>query len=125
METYLSDTPPEQTELSLGAAFAETYRHRTPLTAAEMREAAFRKFHGANPRIYVRIRRFALEALASGKKVGMRAIWERMRWSYLVESKSDDDYKLNNNHTPHYARLLMQQEPALAGFFETRGAADG
>ena len=33
-------------------------------------------------------------------------------------------FKLNNNFTAHYARLLMAQEPDLEGFFETRESYD-
>lgn len=45
----------------------------------------------------------------------------------LVENKkvsglqtSGDKYKLNNNYTRHYSRLLMSREPELEGFFEVR-----
>ena len=31
-----------------------------------------------------------------------------------------DDFKINNDFTAHYARLLMREHPALEGFFETR-----
>ena len=32
----------------------------------------------------------------------------------------DDQFRLNNNWTGMYARLLMENEPTLAGLFETR-----
>jgi hypothetical protein len=32
-----------------------------------------------------------------------------------------DDFKLNNNYHSRYARLIMEREPGLDGFFETRG----
>jgi hypothetical protein len=35
---------------------------------------------------------------------------------------SGDDWRLNNNYRPYYARLLMQQEPQLQGFFALRTA---
>ena len=30
------------------------------------------------------------------------------------------EWKINNNFAPHYARLIMEQEPDLKGFFEVR-----
>lgn len=33
-----------------------------------------------------------------------------------------DEYRLNNVYTAFYARLLMDNEPELQGFFETRKA---
>ena len=30
------------------------------------------------------------------------------------------EFKLNNNYRSFYSRLLMEQEPELAGYFETR-----
>ena len=46
---------------------------------------------------------------------------ERVRWFTEIEARGDT-FKCNNNYTAHYARLLMEQESELAGFFETRRA---
>ena len=35
-------------------------------------------------------------------------------------STNDPDYKLNNNFTSLYSRLLMDNETELQGFFRTR-----
>ena len=81
--------------------------------------AAFERFHAANPHVYQALRTAALHAVARGRKVGMKAIYERVRWEYAVETR-EEPYKLNNNYTAHYARLLMESVPELHGYFETR-----
>jgi len=83
----------------------------------------FWEFHRRNPEIYRRLRSMARQAKASGKdKYSMRAIWEVLRWRMNVQSTDVHQtlFRLNDHYPPYYARLLMQQEPDLEGFFETR-----
>jgi hypothetical protein len=83
-------------------------------------EARFLAHVEANPDVYEALRRFALEAKRHGRRrLGMKALYERVRWYTQIESRGEA-FKLNNNWTAFYARLLMQNEPELAGFFETR-----
>jgi hypothetical protein len=83
-------------------------------------EVAFWVFHEANPEVYRLCVQLAGEALAVGRrKIGMKMVWERARWDFYVRT-TDDTYKLNNNYTALYARLIMKQEPDLAGVFDVR-----
>ena len=86
------------------------------LTTAERFEA----FHAANPHVYRCLREKALELRRQGiTRWGIKGLWEVVRWS---RARTTGDFrKLNNNFPAFYARLLMRQEPELAGFFETRG----
>ena len=88
-------------------------------SAADQR---FADFHQANPHIYAELVRLAQQARAAGrKKLGIRMLWERMRWTFIVETvRPDGDPKLNNDYTSRYARLIMQQVPALDGMFDLR-----
>lgn len=84
-------------------------------------DESFRRFHEANPHVYDALRLVALHAARRGRRVGIKAIYERVRWEYQVQTaRQEDAYKLNNNYTSRYARLLMENEPELAGFFEIR-----
>ncbi len=83
-------------------------------------EETFELFHERNPHVYEMLREYALMVKRAGGRIGMRALFERLRWDYLIYTTSTT-YKLNNNYTPLYARMLMEQEPELAGFFEIRG----
>lgn len=80
----------------------------------------FAEYHAANPEIYQALRTFALEAKRAGReRIGIKMLFEVVRWHTSVTAK-DDTFKLNNNHHAAYARLLMSQESELRGFFELR-----
>ena len=83
-------------------------------------EESFGLFHHANPHIYRLLRAMALEYKRSGHAhCGMKMLWEALRYSSGVQTRGEP-YKLNNNYTAMYARLLMRQERELRGFFEVR-----
>ena len=85
-------------------------------------EEAFLVFHRANPDVYAELVSLALK----GKRLGLQRgsinqLFEVLRWESLVRIiRGDDDFKLNNNHRPYYARLIMDAEPTLKGWFEIR-----
>lgn len=79
----------------------------------------FSEYHEKNPQVYVLFKKYAQMALDRGfKKFSAKAIFERLRWHYSVETEGDE-FKLNNNYTAYYARKLMA-EPEFMGFFELR-----
>ncbi len=83
----------------------------------------FQRFHEANPEVYEALRRLALDARARrpGKRIGIRLLWERLRWHLEFEVvRTDAGPRLQDHFTPMYARLLMEREPSLRGAFETR-----
>jgi hypothetical protein len=80
----------------------------------------FEKFHADNPAVYEKLVELALAAKANGHtSLGIGLLWERLRYYYTIEVTGGRP-KFNNNYRSRYARLIMQQEPALAGFFRTR-----
>ena len=82
-------------------------------------EEQFQAFHRANPQVYDLLRSLALAMVRAGRdRIGAKMLWERLRWEYALQTAGE--YRLNNNLTSRYARLLMDQEPELAGRFETR-----
>mgnify|MGYP001284296386 CR=1 FL=1 len=81
----------------------------------------FLDFHHDNPHVYVELKRLCLQVRRAGvQRFGIRTLWERLRWYARFETTTADDWKLNNNYTRYYARLLMEQEPELDGLFEIR-----
>ena len=79
----------------------------------------FNAYHKRSPQIYQKLKTLALRLKCVGASTyGMKALFEILRYNALLQS--DQKFKLQNNHAPYYARLLMQQEPQLAGFFYTR-----
>lgn len=84
-------------------------------------QTEFIQFHKDNPDVYARLVALARRARSYGySRLGIGHLWEVMRWDLMVESKGLLEYKLNNNYRSRYARLIMGQEPDLAGFFELR-----
>lgn len=85
-------------------------------------EARFEAFHEANPHVYEALRRLALRMRARGRvRIGMKMLFEVLRWEYAMSTDDpNSDFKLNNNYTAHYARMLMANEPRLDGAFEVR-----
>jgi hypothetical protein len=73
-----------------------------------------------NPHVYTMFRNYARQAKDRGyTKFSAKAIFERLRWHFAMETVGDD-FKLNNNYTAHYARKMMAEEPGFMGFFELR-----
>ena len=83
---------------------------------------AFREFDRNNPRVFSLLKTFSRAARKTGRKrMGIRMIWERMRWEIMITTTdSERDYKLNNNYTSRYARKLMAECNDLDGMFEIR-----
>jgi hypothetical protein len=86
--------------------------------------AKFLEFHAANPGVYLELRDLALDLKDRGRKFyGIMALLNVVRWQRAIRTTTaDDDYKVNNNWAPFYARLLMSENPELDGFFQLRRA---
>jgi hypothetical protein len=80
----------------------------------------FARFHAENPQVHAAIGAVVSDLRAHGvRRFGMKAIFERLRWLYTIQTRGDD-FKLNNNYTAFYARLLVAERPELSAFFEIR-----
>ena len=80
----------------------------------------FEAFHAENPRVYERLHFRALALVESGHaRIGIKMLWEVLRYDLLLDH-GDNGFKLNNDFTSRYARLLMATDQRLAGVFQTR-----
>ena len=80
----------------------------------------FERFHQQNHHVLRYVVRIAQELKKRGfTRAGMKLIFERLRWLYAWQTRGDD-YKLNNNYTAYYARVVMLICPDLDGFFKVR-----
>lgn len=80
----------------------------------------FEVFHKANPHVYDLIHQRALALRRRGiKRFGLAAIYEGLRYDYAVQT-GGDKFKLNNDYRAIYSRMIMENDPELAGFFEKR-----
>lgn len=97
------------------------YGARQLTLAADPIDVDFEKFHRHHPDVYQALSRLAREWKAAGHdRCSIGLLWERLRWEYGLQGDLDGGPQFNNNHRANYARLLMWNEPDLAGFFQTR-----
>ncbi len=90
------------------------------LTPPSTIDRAFWDFHHKNPQVYRKIIDMTRSARLRGKRrIGMKMLFEVIRWEHLVHTRGDD-FALNNNYTSRYVRLLSEEHPELADMFETR-----
>lgn len=91
---------------------------------AETLAEKFQKFDYENPGVYFLFKRFSNDLIQIGrKKLSASLIVERIRWEVNISTKSDDSFKLSNNHTAFYARKFMQDFPQHGEIFRTRTQA--
>lgn len=80
----------------------------------------FQKFHKQNPHVFIRLREMALTMKRHGRsRLGIKMLFEVLRWERMLET-SGDEFKLNNNYSAFYARMLEETTPELKGIFATR-----
>jgi hypothetical protein len=107
---------------SLGELFGEVFSptmQPEPI-AGESHFERFERFHSLNPHVYEAIASLVRQLKRRGhKRISMRGLFEFLRTSHALQT-AGDDYKLNNNFTSFYARLIAVKEPELASLFEFR-----
>lgn len=82
----------------------------------------FDKFHTENPHVYKSLVQLArdMRRNRADRKIGMKMLFEVLRWNHFLNTTSEDDFKLSNDFTAPYARLIMAREWDLAGAFNLR-----
>jgi hypothetical protein len=81
----------------------------------------FETFHQTNPWVYAELVRLARELVQKGhERIGMKMLFEVIRWERMRATSSDEPFRLNNSFTSRYARLIAAQEPDLADAFAMR-----
>ena len=81
----------------------------------------FIEFHNNNLDVYTELVNLAFQLKRVGyKEYGIKGLFEVLRWQRSIRTVSSK-FKLNNNYTSYYARLIMSRNPGLRGFFRLRG----
>ena len=87
-------------------------------------EKQFLTFHRENLQVYDKLVELAFILKNRGhRKIGIAMLFEQLRWLYAMETTDISGFKLNNNHAAFYARMIMERNPALEGFFKVREQA--
>lgn len=84
-------------------------------------QTRFEDFHHDNPQVLLELERLAEQWFSAGHlKCGLKMLWEVLRWELGLRTRGDDGFRLNNNFTSRYARLLVERHPEWDGRIETR-----
>lgn len=86
-------------------------------------ERNFQRFHAEHADVYAEIVRLCREWRARGReRWSIDGAFEVIRWQRHIASLPDahEAFKLNNDFRSRYSRMVMEQEPDLAGIFTTR-----
>jgi hypothetical protein len=86
-------------------------------------DSRFEEFHLRNPQVLKWLVQQSFTLKRKGhNKFALRTLWEVLRWDRAVNvsTRSDDAFTLNDNFISRYARKIMEKEPRLRGFFDTR-----
>lgn len=115
----------EQQDLLAGLADLPDEAVKRIMENAEGRERdlafRFERFHARNPGVYEHLVRLARQAKSAGReRIGIASLFEVLRWEVLTGKDQREAFRLDNGYRSFFARLIMRQEPDLAGFFETR-----
>lgn len=81
----------------------------------------FEEFHRLNGWVYTALETLAADWLAHGhRKVGVKALFEVIRWQFGRTTTGDQGFRMNNDFTSRYARLLIERNPEWENAIETR-----
>jgi len=81
----------------------------------------FEEYHKNNPQVFDLFEKFAKKIRTIGyKNFGAKAIMERVRWEMIVSNTNNEPFKINNNYTSRYVRLLEDKDNSFEGFFRKR-----
>ncbi|MEU5389183.1 hypothetical protein [Kitasatospora cineracea] len=81
----------------------------------------FEQFHALNPWVLADLERLTAECIeAKFPRISLGMLFELVRYSYGRATLSADDFRLNNDFRSRYARMLIEQHPEWAGYFEVR-----
>mgnify|MGYP001296110418 CR=1 FL=1 len=105
-------------QLSFNLADLVTPEYGEHLTIQERFEA----FHAANPWVYQALEALAADWLAHGhKRVGVKALFEVIRWQYGRRTADPSSaWRVNNDYSSRYARLLIDRHPEWCDAIEIR-----
>ncbi len=89
-------------------------------------EKKFWEFHRKNPHVYGLFNRFSMDLIDAGyNALSASRVIERIRWEAMIETDRVDQYKVSNNHKPHYARMWNRKNPNSRAQFITKTLQDG
>jgi len=73
-----------------------------------------------HPEAMAEMESMALSLARRGRKVGIQALAERVRWEFKYERGRDEEFKINNNYLAALADLIIERHPHLEECIDRR-----
>jgi hypothetical protein len=81
----------------------------------------FERFDRENPHVYPHLVRLAQQAHhRHASRIGIRMLWEVMRWEIFMRTSDPSGLKLNDHYHSRYVRKLIADYPEMEDLFELR-----
>lgn len=87
----------------------------------------FEAFHAKHPEVYDELVTLARRwKRMGGTRWSIWGAYQVIRWERRIAGLPDPEeaYKISNNHTGYYSRLIMDENPDLRGLFVTHRMKD-
>jgi len=99
----------------------DVLKNETPAWAQDDIGEAWWQFHLDNPEVFDRLEHLLQEWAwkTGGRRCGMKMLWETLRFQTGLGDTSAA-YRLSNNYTALYSRLVAVRRPDLAGMLSYR-----
>jgi hypothetical protein len=90
--------------------------------AASRAEERFQVFNRHHPEVFAEFKRRALALRDRGKRhISADSICHYLRDETPIDVRTGQDiYKINNNWSSRFARLLLAEDPSFSAYIETR-----
>ena len=80
----------------------------------------FESFHNLNPWVLDALEQLTADYVQRGRRrLGIKMLVEVLRWQY-GRATTGDEFKLNNNYSSRYVRLILERHPEWSDIFATR-----
>jgi hypothetical protein len=84
-------------------------------------QEAFLEYHQANPHVYARLEQLSQEFIDLGvRRIGIDLFINQVRYERIRTTRDAQGFKINQNFSSRYARLLLDNNPDWEGLFELR-----
>ena len=98
----------------------EAYLEANNGEAATSIQSRFEVFDRENPQVYAKFKEYSGQLLCTGRRrFSANFIIGRIRWDYAIETNAAD-FKINNDYTPFFPRMLIAEDESFRPMFELR-----
>jgi hypothetical protein len=81
----------------------------------------FEQFHASNPEVYRQLVELAFQLKNAGRRrISIETLIGKLRWDRALETDDPSGFKINDNYSSRFVRMLIADHPEFGTMFETR-----